>query len=54
MPFIRLSLVEVAKCKSAVIFFRQKPVIKDVMGAVKALAERLYGPRQLAKGQKAS
>ena len=38
---------------SEVIFFQQKPVIKDVMGAVEALAERLYGPRQLAKGQKA-
>lgn len=38
---------------SEVIFFQQKPVIKDVMGAVEALAERLYGPRQIAKGQKA-
>ena len=37
---------------SEVIFFQQKPVIKDVMGAVEALAERLYGPRQRAKGQK--
>ncbi|HWS82779.1 MAG TPA: DUF790 family protein [Ktedonobacteraceae bacterium] len=39
---------------SEVIFFQQKPVIKEVMGAVEALAERLYGPRQPHKGQKAS
>jgi len=39
---------------SEVIFFQQKPVIKDVMGTVEALAERLYGPRQTAKGQKAA
>jgi predicted nuclease of restriction endonuclease-like RecB superfamily len=38
---------------SEVIFFQQKPVIKDVMGAVEALAERLYGPREKAKRQKA-
>jgi uncharacterized protein len=38
---------------SEAIFFQQKPIIKDVMGAVEALAERLYGPRQIAKGQKA-
>lgn len=38
---------------SEVIFFQQKPVIKDVMGTVEALAERLYGPRQKAKRQKA-
>jgi hypothetical protein len=37
---------------SEVIFFQQKPVIKDVMGAVEALAERLYGPRQRSKGPK--
>ena len=39
---------------SEVIFFQQKPVIKDVMGTVEALAQRLYGPRQTAKGQKAA
>jgi uncharacterized protein len=34
---------------SEVIFFQQKPVIKEVMRTVEALAERLYGPRQVAK-----
>jgi hypothetical protein len=37
---------------SEVIFFQQKPVIKEVMGTVEALAERLYGPRQTHKGKK--
>ncbi len=31
---------------SEVIFFRQKPVLKEVMETVEAMAERLYGPRQ--------
>src|SRR5260370_20472354 len=39
---------------SEVIFFQQKPVIKDVMGAVEALSERLYGPRPTHKGRKAA
>lgn len=38
---------------SEVIFFQQKPMIKNVMGTVEALAERLYGPREKAKRQKA-
>lgn len=32
------------------LFFKEKPVIKDIMNAVEALAERLYGP--LAKPEK--
>jgi predicted nuclease of restriction endonuclease-like RecB superfamily len=39
---------------SEVIFFQQKPVIKDVMETVETLAERLYGPRKKAKRQKAT
>jgi predicted nuclease of restriction endonuclease-like RecB superfamily len=31
---------------SEVIFFKQKPVLKEVMETVEAMAERLYGPRQ--------
>jgi hypothetical protein len=26
-----------------VLYFKQKPVLKEVMGAVEALAERVYG-----------
>ncbi len=26
------------------IFFKEKPVIKDIMAAVEALADKLYGP----------
>ncbi len=37
---------------SEVIFFQQKPVVKEVMRSVEALAERLYGPRQMRKGRK--
>jgi uncharacterized protein len=31
---------------SQVIFFQQKPVLKEVMETVEAMAERIYGPRQ--------
>ncbi|HLI05005.1 MAG TPA: DUF790 family protein [Ktedonobacteraceae bacterium] len=31
---------------SEVIFFKQKPVLKEVMETVEAMAERIYGPRQ--------
>lgn len=31
---------------SEVIFFQQKPVLKEVMQTVETMAERLYGPRQ--------
>jgi predicted nuclease of restriction endonuclease-like RecB superfamily len=34
---------------SEVIFFQQKPVLKEVMETVEAMAERLYGPRQKQK-----
>ncbi len=30
---------------SEVIFFQQKPVLKEVMETVEAMAERIYGPR---------
>ncbi len=31
---------------SQVIFFKQKPVLKEVMEAVEAMADRIYGPRR--------
>ena len=31
---------------SEVIFFQQKPVLKEVMETVEAMAERVYGPRR--------
>ncbi|HLI89033.1 MAG TPA: DUF790 family protein [Ktedonobacteraceae bacterium] len=34
---------------SQVIFFQQKPVLKEVMAEVEAMAERIYGPRQRQK-----
>ena len=34
---------------SEVLFFQQKPVIKEVMEAVEAIAERVYGPRSKKK-----
>jgi predicted nuclease of restriction endonuclease-like RecB superfamily len=33
---------------SQVIFFQQKPVLKEVMETVEAMAERIYGPRTKA------
>jgi len=39
---------------SEVIFFQQKPVLKEVMETVEAMAERIYGPRlKRAKRRKA-
>jgi len=35
---------------SEVLFFQNKPVMKEVMERVEAMAERLYGPR--GKGKK--
>lgn len=37
---------------SEVIFFQQKPVIKDMMETVEKMAERLYGPRPKPKRKK--
>jgi uncharacterized protein len=37
---------------SQVIFFQQKPVLKEVMEAVEAMAEQLYGPRRKQRGEK--
>jgi uncharacterized protein len=34
---------------SEVIFFQQKPVVKEVMATVEAMAERIYGPRVKSK-----
>src|SRR5437588_6011571 len=34
---------------SQVIFFKQKPVLKEVMETVEEMAERIYGPRQKRK-----
>ena len=36
---------------SEVIFFQQKPVVKDVIATVNAMAERIYGPRVIEKPQ---
>ena len=36
---------------SEVIFFQQKPVLKEVMEAVEGMAERVYGPRR-KKGER--
>src|SRR5579863_4583287 len=30
---------------SEIIFFQQKPVVKDVIATIDVMAERLYGPR---------
>jgi len=39
---------------SEVIFFQNKPVLKEVMETVESMAERLYGPRRKReKGRKA-
>jgi predicted nuclease of restriction endonuclease-like RecB superfamily len=37
---------------SEVIFFQQKPVMKDVMETVEKMAERIYGPRPKPKREK--
>jgi predicted nuclease of restriction endonuclease-like RecB superfamily len=37
---------------SEVIFFQQKPVLKEVMETVEAMADRLYGPRQKQKQER--
>jgi len=37
---------------SEVIFFQQKPVVKDVIATVDAMAERIYGPRIKPKRKK--
>src|SRR3989442_291179 len=39
---------------SEVIFFKQKPVLKEVMDTVEAMAERVYGPRSQPKRKKRS
>ena len=40
--------------ESEVIFFQHKPVVREVMEAVEAMAERVYGPRaKLEKQEKA-
>jgi hypothetical protein len=35
--------------ESQVIFFKHKPVLKEVMETAEAMAERIYGPRQKQK-----
>jgi hypothetical protein len=37
---------------SEVIFFQQKPVLKEVMEAVEEMAERVYGPRKKKGGKR--
>ncbi len=37
---------------SEVIFFAQKPVLKEVMEAVEGMAERVYGPRKKREGRR--
>jgi uncharacterized protein len=37
---------------SEVIFFQNKPVLKEVMETVEAMANRIYGPRPKRKRKK--
>jgi predicted nuclease of restriction endonuclease-like RecB superfamily len=37
---------------SEVLFFHNKPVIKDVLETVNSMAERIYGPRPTSPGKK--
>jgi len=39
---------------SQAIFFQQKPVLKEVMETVEAMADRIYGPRQQRRGTRAN
>jgi uncharacterized protein len=43
---LKITPEEFEGVSSEVIFFKQKPVLKDVMETVEAMAERIYGPRQ--------
>ena len=38
---------------SQVIFFQEKPVLKEVMATVEAMAERIYGPRRKSEKRRA-
>jgi predicted nuclease of restriction endonuclease-like RecB superfamily len=39
---------------SQVIFFQEKPVLKEVMATVEAMAERIYGPRRKSEKRRAA
>jgi predicted nuclease of restriction endonuclease-like RecB superfamily len=41
---LKVSKQDFAGAEGEILFFKQKPVIKDVMEAVEQLAERIYGP----------
>src|SRR5260370_42101233 len=42
---LKVTEEEFQDAASEVIFFQQKPVLKEVMETVEAMAERVYGPR---------
>jgi hypothetical protein len=41
---LKVTREDFGKIPGELLFFKEKPVIKDIMAAVEALAERLYGP----------
>ena len=47
---LKVTREDFGKIPGELLFFKEKPVIKDIMATVEALAERLYGP--LAKPEK--
>ena len=45
---LKVTRQDFGKIPGELIFFKEKPVIKEVMAAVEALAEKLYGPLEIA------
>src|SRR5215469_17993153 len=41
---LKVTREDFGQIQGELLFFKEKPVIKDVMAAVEALAEKLYGP----------
>lgn len=50
---LKVTREDFGKIPGEILFFKEKPVLKDVMAAVEALAEKLYGPLTLPEKEQA-